>query len=173
MLTSRCVMTQVHLLQLIKEGRNVFITGCAGTGKSFLLTRIIQHFEERFGQDCYARLAVTASALDALVRLCSRPLPVVGSIQHTELRSRSEGVDAVNAYELRALPSKLVCLRSCPLHAGFFEVPTDHPVVMAPCFTAKWCWCRWQMGCGRSCRMLGGKGMLGGLCMHTGDTGRI
>src|SRR5690606_23023975 len=31
---------------LVKQGKNVFITGSAGTGKSFVLKEIIEHFKE-------------------------------------------------------------------------------------------------------------------------------
>ena len=41
--------------------------------QSFLLSRIIQHFEQRFGQDCYARLAVTAATSTAAMHLGGLP----------------------------------------------------------------------------------------------------
>ena len=71
-------------------------------------------------------------ALDALVNLCSRPLPVVGGIKHTELWSRSEGVDAVNAQELRALPSELVC--ACSTSVRCMQATLRYPQ------TISWAW---------------------------------
>jgi hypothetical protein len=59
-------------------------------------------------------------ALDALVQQCSRPLPVVNGILHTEVWGRSKGAEEVNSHELRALPAELVCIpvQPCALHAG-------------------------------------------------------
>ncbi|KAF4043048.1 PIF1-like helicase [Phytophthora infestans] len=34
---------QKRVLELIKQGKNVFFTGCAGTGKSFLLQHLLKH----------------------------------------------------------------------------------------------------------------------------------
>ncbi|KAK9826266.1 hypothetical protein WJX74_003930 [Apatococcus lobatus] len=52
---------QVEVLELVKQGRNVFFTGNAGTGKSFLLNRIIADLKELYGEDYQASVAVTAA----------------------------------------------------------------------------------------------------------------
>ncbi len=41
---------QLRVLQLVRDGRSVFFTGRAGTGKTLLLSHIIAHFRERYGR---------------------------------------------------------------------------------------------------------------------------
>ena len=55
---------QQHVMRLVWEGRNVFFTGSAGTGKSFLLARIVAELRARYGDDeaeFRKRVAVTAT----------------------------------------------------------------------------------------------------------------
>lgn len=49
---------QEYVLQLAKEGKSIFFTGSAGTGKSVLLKSIIKTLKDRRGSD---KVAVTAS----------------------------------------------------------------------------------------------------------------
>lgn len=49
-------MTQEKALELLKSGRNVFLTGSAGTGKTYVLNKFIEHL-----RDCKVKTAVTAS----------------------------------------------------------------------------------------------------------------
>jgi ATP-dependent exoDNAse (exonuclease V) alpha subunit len=49
-------MTQDKALQFLKSGRNVFLTGSAGTGKTYVLNQFIQHLK-----DAKIEVAVTAS----------------------------------------------------------------------------------------------------------------
>ena len=49
------------MIDLVKAGRNVFFTGVGGTGKTFLLTKIISHLRQEYGDDFSKRVAVTAS----------------------------------------------------------------------------------------------------------------
>jgi len=49
-------MTQDKALGLLKSGRNIFLTGSAGTGKTYLLNQFIQHLK-----DARLKVAVTAS----------------------------------------------------------------------------------------------------------------
>eukprot|EP00898_Chlorokybus_atmophyticus_P009230 jgi/Chlat1/937/Chrsp108S01371 len=39
---------QMHVLELVQQGENVFFTGAAGTGKSFLLNYIIKYFKSMY-----------------------------------------------------------------------------------------------------------------------------
>lgn len=49
-------MQQEKALQILKSGRNVFLTGSAGTGKTYVLNQFIQHLK-----DAKVEVAVTAS----------------------------------------------------------------------------------------------------------------
>ncbi len=49
-------MTQDKALALLKSGQNVFLTGSAGTGKTYLLNQFIQHL-----RDANLKVAITAS----------------------------------------------------------------------------------------------------------------
>lgn len=49
-------MNQENALALLKSGRNVFLTGSAGTGKTYVLNKFIQHLK-----DAKIEVAVTAS----------------------------------------------------------------------------------------------------------------
>jgi len=40
--------------------KNFFITGCAGTGKSYLLTKLIEYYKEKYSTDFDRRVGVTA-----------------------------------------------------------------------------------------------------------------
>lgn len=119
-------------------------------------------------------------ALNALVELCGRPLPVVNGVKHTELWASSKGVDEVNTHELRALPSELVCACSsaaCRLLCGHHcssvsHIPTSTSLMVLPLF----------VGVLLLCVMSGARdGMQGAwhagshrvLCMSAGDIGRI
>ena len=52
---------QREVLRLVDAGCNVFFTGSAGTGKSFMLERIVERLRERHGDDFRRRVAVTAT----------------------------------------------------------------------------------------------------------------
>ncbi|KAL4451826.1 hypothetical protein ABPG75_007488 [Micractinium tetrahymenae] len=52
---------QQHVLELVREGKNIFFTGDAGTGKSFLLNAIIEDLRDEFGAEFGQRVAVTAA----------------------------------------------------------------------------------------------------------------
>ena len=40
-------MTQEKALALLKSGRNIFLTGSAGTGKTYVLNQYIQYLKDR------------------------------------------------------------------------------------------------------------------------------
>ena len=48
------------MLDLVAEGKNVFYTGSAGTGKSFTTRLIIQHFRDRYDKMFNHKVAVVA-----------------------------------------------------------------------------------------------------------------
>jgi ATP-dependent DNA helicase PIF1 len=52
---------QRAVLDAVLEGRNVFFTGNAGTGKTFLLRRIVEALQEKHGDDFGELVAVTAT----------------------------------------------------------------------------------------------------------------
>lgn len=54
---------QQRVLDLVSQGHNVFFTGNAGSGKSFLLERIVKHFRQKYGSpdEFRKRVAVTAT----------------------------------------------------------------------------------------------------------------
>ncbi len=49
-------MTQEKALLLLKSGRNVFLTGSAGTGKTYVINKFVQHLK-----DAKIKVAITAS----------------------------------------------------------------------------------------------------------------
>ncbi|KAG2446559.1 hypothetical protein HYH02_008546 [Chlamydomonas schloesseri] len=52
---------QERVLTLVRAGENIFFTGNAGTGKTFVLTRVVDDLRERYGVDFGAKVAVCAS----------------------------------------------------------------------------------------------------------------
>ncbi|KAL6764875.1 PIF1-like helicase-domain-containing protein [Haematococcus lacustris] len=52
---------QFEVLKLVRQGRNVFFTGNAGTGKTFLLSRIIEDFRQQYGTEFNACVALCAT----------------------------------------------------------------------------------------------------------------
>jgi sigma54-dependent transcription regulator len=54
---------QSEALRLVAEGRNVFLTGPAGTGKSFVLARVLEALRGRYDSEAEfrRRVAVTAT----------------------------------------------------------------------------------------------------------------
>lgn len=52
---------QRSVIDTVLQGRNVFFTGNAGTGKSFLLRRIVLALREKYGDAFDAKVAVTAT----------------------------------------------------------------------------------------------------------------
>lgn len=49
-------MTQEKALLLLKSGRNIFLTGSAGTGKTYVINKFVQHLK-----DAKIKVAITAS----------------------------------------------------------------------------------------------------------------
>ena len=49
-------MTQDKAIAFLKSGKNVFLTGSAGTGKTYVLNQFIQHLK-----DAKIEVAITAS----------------------------------------------------------------------------------------------------------------
>ncbi len=52
---------QARAVDLIKEGRNVFLTGVAGTGKSLVLKKALEYIKETYDYDEYVAVAPTGS----------------------------------------------------------------------------------------------------------------
>ena len=59
-------MEQIDAADAILDGRNTFITGSAGTGKSYLLRYLVQEFRAKYGDNA---VAVTASTGIAAINL--------------------------------------------------------------------------------------------------------
>lgn len=53
---------QLYALNAIKEGKNVFLTGPGGTGKSFFIDSLRNHFAERYPDTKIAVTALTGCA---------------------------------------------------------------------------------------------------------------
>ncbi|NQU99983.1 MAG: AAA family ATPase, partial [Parcubacteria group bacterium] len=62
-------MTQAKALKILKSGQNVFLTGSAGTGKTFLLNKFIKHLEKK-----EIKVGVTASTGIAATHLGGRTI---------------------------------------------------------------------------------------------------
>ncbi|PNW76003.1 hypothetical protein CHLRE_12g551550v5 [Chlamydomonas reinhardtii] len=52
---------QERVLALVRAGENIFFTGNAGTGKTFVLTRVVDELRERYSEDFGSKVAVCAS----------------------------------------------------------------------------------------------------------------
>jgi ATP-dependent DNA helicase PIF1 len=64
-LESGMTAKQEHILREVKEGGNVFFTGSAGTGKSFLTRKIIDQFQaESMGAGVYVTASTGAAAVN-------------------------------------------------------------------------------------------------------------
>ncbi len=55
-----------HVLEVVSSGKSVFFTGSAGTGKSFLLRRIVSHLRAIRGADAVYVTASTGIAACAI-----------------------------------------------------------------------------------------------------------
>lgn len=55
-------VAQRHAVDLVNEGRNVFLTGPPGTGKSFTLGEIVRALEDKHGSDSVLKTAPTGAA---------------------------------------------------------------------------------------------------------------
>ena len=55
---------------MVLDGKNVFFTGNAGTGKSFLLNHIIARLRREYGDDFTNAVAVTAATGIAATHIC-------------------------------------------------------------------------------------------------------
>lgn len=53
---------QEAVLRLVRSGANVFFTGSAGTGKTFLLERIVQELREKYADDARFKACVAVTA---------------------------------------------------------------------------------------------------------------
>jgi ATP-dependent DNA helicase PIF1 len=51
--------TQASIISAVREGHNVFFTGVAGTGKSFVLDKVKESLRERFGIEYSKKVAIT------------------------------------------------------------------------------------------------------------------
>ena len=64
--------TQQHAVDMVAEGRNVFLTGCAGTGKSLAIAHIVAALRNKF--DGKGAVAICASTGVAAVQLGGQTL---------------------------------------------------------------------------------------------------
>lgn len=60
---------QLRVVELVRQGCNVFFTGDAGTGKSLVLRHVIQELRQVYHADFNARVAITAPTGIAAVAL--------------------------------------------------------------------------------------------------------
>ncbi len=51
---------QEHVLRVVRSGRNVFFTGNAGTGKTFMLNQIVDDMRRKYGRDFGVKVALAA-----------------------------------------------------------------------------------------------------------------
>jgi len=65
-------------LQLVMEGHNVFFTGNAGTGKTFMLNQIIAELKRKYGRDFAAKVALAAPTGIAATHIQGKRLAVQG-----------------------------------------------------------------------------------------------
>ncbi len=130
---------QRRVLRLVEEGRNVFFTGSAGTGKSFLLERVVAMLRAKHGVD---RVAVAAPSGVAAANVGGQTLCSALGIGAPQLhRQFDRMLDPKNAARVRrwealvvdevsmvsaefveALEARLRALRRNELPAGGLQV---------------------------------------------------
>ncbi|GIL54297.1 hypothetical protein Vafri_9869 [Volvox africanus] len=102
---------QERVLQYVRDGHNVFFTGNAGTGKTFVLSRIIEELRERYGTDFSQRVAVCASTGIAATHIGGTTLhSALGCTAPTEYKDfnymfKKDTRDRIRAYEVLILAS--------------------------------------------------------------------
>ena len=130
---------QRRVLRLVEAGRNVFFTGSAGTGKSFLLERVVAMLRAKHGSD---RVAVAAPSGVAAANIGGQTLCSALGIGAPQLhRQFDRMLEAKNAARVRrwhtlvvdevsmmsaefveALDERLRALRRSDLPAGGLQV---------------------------------------------------
>ncbi|GLI61449.1 hypothetical protein VaNZ11_003840, partial [Volvox africanus] len=100
---------QERVLQHVRDGDNVFFTGNAGTGKTFVLSRIIEELRERYEGDFSQRVAVCASTGIAATHIGGTTLhSALGCSAPTEYKDfnymfRKDTRDRIRGYEVLIL----------------------------------------------------------------------
>lgn len=100
---------QDSVLRLVREGRNVFFTGNAGTGKSFLLDRVVRELRAKYAteHEFRRRVAVTATTGIAATHIGGQTLNAsigLGAVNRTsDFRVLLRGAAARRLAELHVL----------------------------------------------------------------------
>ena len=96
---------QAEVVRLVREGRNVFFTGFAGTGKTFTLERVVDALRDKFGANGFKEsVAVTATTGIAASQIGGQTL------------NAALGIGAVNVYDdfksMRTVPQTRARIRA-------------------------------------------------------------
>jgi len=93
-------MEQAKALALLKSGRNVFLTGSAGTGKTYVLNEYIKYLKDRkVGVAVTASTGIAASHMDGQTIHSWSGIGVKNSFSEIDLKSMSEKKWLMNKFE--------------------------------------------------------------------------
>jgi ATP-dependent DNA helicase PIF1 len=74
---------QQSVLKAAYEGQNIFFTGCAGTGKSYILRELVKNLKKKYTSDSIAIVAPTGIAGKQSKFLFSSALNIGGTTLHS------------------------------------------------------------------------------------------
>ncbi|KAK9815272.1 hypothetical protein WJX72_000940 [[Myrmecia] bisecta] len=149
---------QMHVETLVREGKNVFFTGNAGTGKSFLLNRIITCLREIYGPDFLDCVAVTAATGIAATHIngttlhsqtgCGVPqvMDDFGRMWKPENKEKwrklkvliCDEISMVSAELFDQLEHQACALRSCPDPFGGVQIILSGDYFQLPPIVKRW-----------------------------------
>ncbi|GAX73971.1 hypothetical protein CEUSTIGMA_g1421.t1 [Chlamydomonas eustigma] len=149
---------QEKVMQLVRDGKNVFFTGNAGTGKTFMLNKIIEELRIKYGRDFISKVALAAPTGIAATHIQGTTLNAAlglgicnyykdfGSMFKKETRARIsryeilivDEVSMLSAELFNTIESNLKRLRNDVRPAGGLQLIMCGDFFQLPPVTKKW-----------------------------------